>query len=384
MLRRKKHSTLRHLAIWTLLLSGIGSSIPFAFAANYTAVAGSPVIVTSVSGTIPGPNHSAFVASTTQSYIRPFLGGLSLPNSTEQLGCSLPETIKTIDGKRGVQVHSSGIIAGITGVISGAIVVLQNADNVDDKMILTGGLVFDANGFASPIGDTTASSADVLCAGGLQPYERYRVTSAGNTAFGNKLGEFSGQMWLYVPRTVTPGIYPMEEMGISQGPSFTSIWNGYLAITHAGDTITVLPPPCSISTATTINFDTTSPEGRTVSAPISYQCGDVEATTVLDAYLLANAVGNTPSATELALTSAEGSQPGGVVRGYIGQGVDIDSVNCTDTANSLSFNGAFNTKLAAVSNGAAQQIPLVWQLCLKGNEAPGLATGNVWLDIGYK
>lgn len=109
-----------------------------------------------------------------------------------------------------------------------------------------------------------------------------------------------------------------------------------------------------------------------------------EPTTVLDAYLLANAVGNTPSATELALTSAGGSQPGGVVRGYVDQGVDIDSVNCTDTANSLSFNGAFNTKLAAVSNGAAQQIPLVWQLCLKGNEAPGVATGHVWLDIGYK
>lgn len=388
MLKRKKYLTLGYLIVGSLLSGGTISS---AFAVNYTVIAGSPVIVRSVDGPIPGPSHRALV-SVTNTQIQPFLGGLAMPNSAEKLGCVTSSMITTADGRKGVIVHNSGIIAGLTGTISGSRVVFKNMNDDNETLTLTGGLVFDANGTASPIGDATAAGADVLCAGGLLPFAKTQIGAAGNDFFsatdepgtGNKLGEFSGQLWLYVPRTVAPGTYTMDEIGISQGASFSANFSGYLAITQPGDTITVLPPPCTIATDTSITFDTRSAAGRTVSAPISYQCGDVAATTELDAYLLANAVGSTLSTTELKLTSAEGSKPGGVVRGYVGQGVDTGNVNCTDTSNSLSFNGAFNTLLAPVSSGANQQIPLVWQLCLKGDEAPGLATGSVWLDIGYK
>lgn len=383
MLAKKKGLLPHNVILWTVLLSGLVSAIPYAVAVNYTVISGSPVVVRSVSGEIPGPTHTVHINVTNDSYLRPFLGGLSLPNSSQKLACAPAETIKTIDGKRGVEVHTSGIIAGLTGIISGAHTVIVNTDNGTDKTVYTGGLVFDANGFGSPVGDATAAAADILCAGGYLPYSQSRISAAGNSAADNKLAEFSGQLWIYVPRSMAPGIYPMEEIGISQGSSYGSSWNGYLAITHAGDTITVLPPPCTITTETSINFDTTSPAGRKVSAPITFQCGDVAATTILDAYLLANAVGSAPTATELALTSA-GSNPGGVVRGYIGQGVDTESVNCTDTAHSLLFNGTFNSILAPVGNGITQNIPLVWQLCLKGDEQPGLATGRVLLDIGYK
>lgn len=366
------------------IYAGLMLSAPTATAANYTVIAGSPVQVNSVSGPIPGPSGNNIGYGDQSHYIRPFLGGLVMPNSTELLGCTRPDKIVVIDGKKGVEVHDSGIIAGLTGVISGAVTVLQDEDNPENKVTFTGGIIFDANGFASPVGDTTPEAAEVLCAGGTVPFPNYLIRTAGNTAFGNRLGEFTGHLWLYVPRTVSPGQYNMEEIGISQGASYNQKWNGYLAITNAGDTITVLPPPCTIATETTINFDTTMPGGRIVAAPITYQCGEVEATTVLDAYLIANAVSDTFSATELKLTSAGGTQPGGVVRGYIGEGVNTDSANCADTTHSLSMDGAFNTRLAPVSNGLALQIPLVWQLCRRGDERPGVATGSVLLDIGYK
>lgn len=384
MLRQKKNAMLGQLIFWAALLAGFVLSLPSALAVNYTVIAGSTVIISSTSGQIPGYAFYAFLSVGDDFYNRPYMGGFSLPNSSQQLACAPAEMVKTVDGRKGVQINNHGIIAGLTGIISGAVATVSNSDNLSESTTFTGGLVFNTNGFATPFGNATAEAADILCAGARMPYNRMRLSSAGNDEIGNKLADFTGDLWIYVPRSIPPGTYSMEEVGISQGASYGSPWNGYLAITQPGDTMTVLPPPCTIATDTAITFDVNSPAGRRVSAPITYQCGDVAETTVLDAYLLANAVGKIDSTTELALSSAGGSQPGGVVRGYVSAGVSEDSAGCMDTANSLSFDGAFNNRLAPVSTGLAVQIPLVWQLCLKGDEQPGVATGSVLLDIGYK
>jgi len=192
-----------------------------------------------------------------------------------------------------------------------------------------------------------------------------------------------GDLWIYVEKNVPVGTkYNLQPINISQGPSAGVDISTSIPLTLPGDTIVVIPPPCTISTSTVITFDASSVEGRKVSAPITYQCSGVDTETSLDAYLVASAISKTPTPTELALT-IEGNKPGGVVRGYVGQDVDIGSVNCTDTINSLNFNRAVTTKLGKVANDS-QLIPLVWQLCLKGNETTGIATGSAMLDISFK
>lgn len=230
-------------------------------------------------------------------------------------------------------------------------------------------------GYTTATGNVQQDAANNLCASLIGPYPTGGLNNRNNLLFapnseewGNKLAIVEGYMWIYVSKNIPLGTYPLDGVYVSQGPAFSNYAS--ISLTLLGDTLTVRSPPCTIATQTTINFDTTSPEGRKISAPITYQCGEIENTTVLDAYLIASAVGSTtlPSATELALASAGGSHPGGVVRGYAGQGVDTGSADCVDTTNSLSFNGEFNTRLAPVTNGLALQIPLIWQLCLQGNE----------------
>lgn len=120
----------------------------------------------------------------------------------------------------------------------------------------------------------------------------------------------------------------------------------------------------------------------TTSAPITYQCDQINNNSFLDAYLVVSPVGETLTSTELALT-IDGSKPGGAVRGYAGSDVDISSVNCIDTVNSIQFDRSLKTKLGNVATGTTS-VPLVWQLCPQGNEETGIATGSAILEIGYK
>jgi len=352
MFKNNKHSMSRYFTVISALLLGAGGYISSASAADYSVVAGSQVLLATLNTElIPGnTNNILFITGNNDMASLPLLGGFSKTSGN----CVSPFEITAIDVWKRIRINSAGIIAGFTGRLSGGVVTVKKYDEQTVSETYSGGITGNRNnGLRSP----------------------------NNEEWGNKLATAEGYLWIYVAKDIPLGTYPLNGLFLSQGPGYDNYAS--IGITQAGDTLTVRPPPCTIATETSINFDTYSPEGRKVSVPITYQCGEIDSTTVLDAYLIATAIGSPASATELALTS-NGGNPGGRVRGYVGEGVDTDNVNCLDSANSLSFDGAFNTRFAPVSNGLTLQVPLVWQLCTQGNEVPGLATGSVLLDIGYK
>ena len=387
MFKNNKHSMSRYFTVISALLLGAGGYISSASAADYSVVAGSQVLLATLNTElIPGnTNNILFITGNNDMASLPLLGGFSKTSGN----CVSPFEITAIDGWKRIRINSAGIIAGFTGRLSGGVVTVKKYDEQTVSETYSGGIRFDNRGYVTAEGNVEQLSADRFCAsltgpyptGGLTGNRNNGLRSPNNEEWGNKLATAEGYLWIYVAKDIPLGTYPLNGLFLSQGPGYDNYAS--IGITQAGDTLTVRPPPCTIATETSINFDTYSPEGRKVSVPITYQCGEIDSTTVLDAYLIATAIGSPASATELALTS-NGGNPGGRVRGYVGEGVDTDNVNCLDSANSLSFDGAFNTRFAPVSNGLTLQVPLVWQLCTQGNEVPGLATGSVLLDIGYK
>lgn len=386
MFKSYKYLMPSYLPVISTIFLGTGCCISSVSAANYSVVAGSQVLLATINDELAPTNvqNGLIVANNMSMMSLPLMGGFSKQGGN----CISQSDVMQIDGRNGIKINQAGIIAGFTGRISGGVVTIKKSDEQTVSETYSGGILIDNNGYITAEGNAEQSFADRFCATVTGPYptggannRNNLMTAPNNTEWGNKLATAEGYLWIYVAKDIPLGTYSLNGLFLSQGPGFSNYAS--IDITQAGDTLTVVPPPCTINTETSINFDTSYPAGRIVSAPITYQCGDVESSTVLDAYLVATAVGSPASSTELALTSS-GDNPGGVVRGYVGQGVDTDNVHCLDSANSLSFDGAFNSKLAPVSNGLALQIPLVWQLCLQGNEVPGRATGSVLLDIGYK
>ncbi len=382
MYKSNKYLTLRSFIFITTVTLVAGSYIPSVSATDYSVVAGSQVLLATVNAPIGLTSSNiggnpAGPASMLESI--PLLGGFSRTRGQ----CLSLSDIVQIDGWNGISINPAGIIAGFTGTINGAVATVQGTTNTTtERTTYSGGIQLDARGYPTALGDAQQTYINKLCATVLNPHTRVTLYAPNNENVGNKLGNIDGYMWIYVSQDTPLGTYPLDGIFISQGPGTSSYAS--TDITLAGDTLTVIPPPCTINTDTAISFDTHSEAGKKISAPINYQCNELENTTVLEAYLVASAVGSTLSPTELALTNTVGGEPGGAVRGYLGQGADSGSANCIDTANSLHFDGTFTSKLGAVASSLNQQIPLIWQLCVQGNEVPGVATGSVILDIGYK
>lgn len=374
--------SVRTAIIHTLLLS-ISGYVATAAATEYVAIPGSMVIVKELKGQLP-PNGSTATVALTQGYAgnSPLLGGLS----NNEGRCFLAYQLGTVDGWRGIKLNSNNIIGGFTGsILGGEVTIKKNSDNSLQESF-GGGLTIDSSGIATAQGSVTQSGANSYCASINAPYGEPMdpngnlLAAPDNAAWGNKLATIDISFWVYVPLNTAPGSYPLTTMNFSQGPQqglYSSI-----PVTQGGDTILVVPPPCTISTNTNIVFDASSLAGRKVSAPITYQCDQINNNSFLDAYLVASPVGETLTSTELALT-IDSSKPGGAVRGYVGSDVDISSVNCIDTVNSIQFDRSLKTKLGNVATGTTS-IPLVWQLCPQGNEETGIATGSAILEIGYK
>lgn len=373
--------SVRIAIIYTLL--SMSGYVATAAATEYVAVPGSMVIVKELKGQLP-PNGSTATVALTQGYAgsSPLLGGIS----NDVGNCFYNYQIVTIDGWRGIKLNSNNIIGGFTcSILGGEVTIKKNSDN-NIQESFSGGLSIDSSGVATALGSVEQSSANNYCGAINAPYgdpddQNGNVLSApDNAGWGNKLATVDVSFWVYVPLNISPGSYPLTTMNFSQGPQqglFSS-----MPVTQGGDTILVVPPPCTISTNTNIVFDASSLAGRKVSAPITYQCDQITNNSFLDAYLVVSPVGETLTSTELALT-IDGSKPGGAVRGYAGSDVDINNFNCIDTANSIRFDRSLNTKLGNVATGTTS-IPLVWQLCPKGNEETGIATGSAILEISYK
>jgi len=334
-----RKSRLSSLTIVASLLLGFSCTLPVAFGKEYHVVAGSQVIVRSVNQQLPSTDETRaiLISNNFASSPYPFLGGFSLESGV----CSR-EPFTQIDGWNGISINSVGIIAGFTGSITGGVTTVFEFDNQDNKTIFQGGLLFDSRGFSSGTGNiNTEQALHYGCATFRAPYPAGSIRSnnviygPSNNDKGNKVATVDGDLWIYVEKNVPVGTkYNLQPINISQGSTSSVDLSTSIPLTLPGDTIVVIPPPCTISTSTVITFDASSVEGRKVSAPITYKCSGVDTETSLDAYLVASAISETPTPTELALT-IEGNKPGGVVRGYVGQDVDIGSVNCTDTINSL-------------------------------------------------
>ncbi len=356
----KYADTKKNLLKSSLLGVGLSFLLPRPSSArDTTAVVGSVIIIENYSALQITDNsiEDSSVTLKNQNRIAPFMDGLALPSSSSQYSCLDPASIREVDGWKGIEISSIGIIGGVTGSITGAITNIfsfpDDAETFEDALRTTfqGGIHYNARGYTTPIGDTSAEAANNLCAGATMPYELNYFTAPNTNTIegyyiGNRSGVFDGNIWIYVPISIAPGTYQLVDFGITQGSSRLLRWNGYLPITTAADTVTVVPPPCTISTTTEIGFDTHSEAGKTVSAPLTFQCDDVPDGTLMDAHIIANAVGTTVNPSELPLSYSSNSQSGGIVRGYIGP--NAMSNNCTDTNESLFFDGRFGAKLGSL------------------------------------
>ena len=192
-------------------------------------------------------------------------------------------------------------------------------------------------------------------------------------------------MWFYIPSHVEPEQYALISVGVVRVSSQNNLLNysAYIPIITVGDTVEVLPPPCSISSQTSIVFDTTGEEGMKVSAPVAFQCDTLSVISNQSAFLQVRPISSLISDTKLEMTT-NGSQPGGIVRGYAGNDFDSSQANWLDNTHSHSFNQAFGPLPGTVTSNNHQELPLIWQLCRKGNEVSGLATASEVLVVNYK
>lgn len=355
-----------------------------ASAATYTAYPGSSVIVKAISSQITGPSQdTSFTLGSSASLSLPLLGGIILLSGQAGYACALEREISNVDSWRGIKVNSNGIMAGLTGTILNGVAHYQ-LPGTEVRTQITGGLSFNSLGIATAIGNAEDYYATRLCGAVTLPVGT-RVSTPGNVAWGNQFADLDLTMWIYIPSNIAPGQYTLSPVGVVQGssPGYSATYAAYIPIIESGDIVEVLPPPCSIDTQTSIVFDTTTEEGMKVSAPVTFQCGELGVSSSLEAFLQVRPMSSTASDTELKMT-INGEQPGGVVRGYAGQNLDASEVNCLDNNSSLSFNQAFGPRLGAVTSNHHQETPLIWQLCRKGNEVPGLATGSALLVVNYK
>ena len=353
-------------------------------ATSYTAYPGSSVIVNRFSGQISGLSDDRSRAlSSLGSLSIPLLGGIILQTGQAGYACALESDISNVDNWRGIKVNNNGIMAGLTGTILNG-VANYIPPGEENLVQITGGLLFDSLGVATPVGDADPYYATRLCAA-TPLLAGTQVSTPGNAVWGNKFADIDLTMWIYVPNNVEPGQYALTSVGVVQGASQNNVLNysAYIPIITTGDTVEVLPPPCSINAQTSIVFDTTSEEGMKVSAPVTFQCDTLSAISNQSAFLQVRPISGLISDTELEMT-INGSQPGGVVRGYAGNDLDSSLANCLDNTHSLSFNQAFGPQLGTVTSNNYQELPLIWQLCRKGNNVPGLATASAVLVVNYK
>lgn len=377
--------SVRNLLQILFLMPGMALLASPAAAVNYTAYPGSTVIITSVKGKIPGSSSDSYSSVNAYSNLtRAFLGGLIAPDGISGYGCLVKSQIKRVDGWTGVLASNNDIVVGITGSVLNGVANYQLPDTTEWTRV-TGGLIFDAFGAATGVGDVTQDMAGNRLCGGITVPGGTRYSTPGNSVVGNVLADIDLKTWLYVPVNTPPGTYKLNRIGIVQGSTSTTlvIFVAYLPIINSGDTVEVLAPPCTISAQSSIVFDTTSDAGMKVSAPVIFECGQLATASSLEAFLQVRPLNTTASSTEMNLT-IDGSKPGGVVRSYAGQGLTSSDVNCQDNQYSISYTEAFASKIGNVISNARQEIPLYWQLCRKGNEVPGLATGSAIMSINYK
>lgn len=389
-----KQSVILLLTISRILLS-VRLTVPALFltlsmvgpvaAVNYTAYPGSTVVVTSIKGKITGSSNDSYnYVNQLTNLTRAFLGGLIAPDSQSGFGCLANSQVKRVDGWTGVLVSNNDIVAGMTGTVVNAVANYQLPNSTTWTRV-SGGLIFDAFGAASGVGDVTQDMASNRLCGGITVPGGTKYTTPGNSKVGNVLADIDLKTWIYVPVNTPPGTYNLKRIGIVQGSTSISLvpFVAYLPIINTGDTVEVLAPPCTIRTQTSIVFDTTSEAGMKVSAPIVFECGQLNTASNLEAFLQIRPLNTTASDTEMNLT-IDSSKPGGVVRSYAGQGLTSNSVNCHDNNYSISYTEAFASKIGNIISNSRQETPLYWQLCRKGNEAAGLATGSAILSINYK
>lgn len=351
-----------------------------ALSATYTAYPGSRINIQSINQPFSGGGSGSITVGSRDSWSRPLLGAVIVANAGIGYSCSLASSFATVDGLRGAKLNSNNIIAGFTGSITNGIGHYKPADT-QNWIQLAGGLSFSQSGEPSGIGSTSSNYVSVFCGASNEIRGGDSVSSPGMSGLGNQYADVNLSVWIYVPKTTAPGSYPLTSVSLVQGPGSFAINNqAIIPLIYEGDTIDVLPPPCTIATETNIVFDTTREEGMKVSAPVTFTCETINQPTEAQAYLQVTPVGSTQSDTELNMM-IDGEAAGGVVRGYAGQNINA---NCTNTAQSLSFSIPFATPLGNVTTGNQQQLPLIWQLCRTGNEKAGKATGSALLNIIYK
>lgn len=359
--------------LWLILLISLSTS---SFGVQYNVVAGSMIIVQEVNQSLPTGSNGVRTVDADYSQYLPLLGGFATVNGV----AVAPDNIQEIDGWKGVRVNPNNIIAGFSGRISGGEVTVRNANNHSEQQRFTGGLLFDNKGHASALGDVLPSSAALLTGGFIAPYRSdvaaNTYSGPDNQTWGNKLATVNGRMWIYVPESLAPGVYPLSKLLVSQGPGhgvFSS-----LSLIAAGDSVRVIPPPCTINTQSHIVFDTHSPNGEVVNEPLTYTCNTLDGTSAHDAYLVVTAISKTYSPTELALT-IDGDKVGGRVRGYF----NALPTRCTDSEQSIMFDGQLHSKIGHIVSGT-QEHQLFWQLCRQGDEGIGEAKGSAILELSYK
>jgi len=198
---------------------------------------------------------------------------------------------------------------------------------------------------------------------------------------------FTGSIWLYIgpkaaftPSLTVPGVYLGRRMSISTA-GYTGLW-----LTQSAS-LSIVPPACTMSTKTSVIFDTTTGETAIKQqAPLTVTCEKNNPGRDFQLQLKSQPVAPSvlQSKNVITLQNSDGNTQGGWVRGFVGASAN-DDAGCQDKSTSIPFDGsALGFATLQSDTAGSGPVPLMWVLCKSGTEKPGLATGAVMLELLFK
>ena len=267
---------------------------------------------------------------------------------------------------------SEDVILGITGVIA------MNYSDISEGPLLQAIVTYNQNGSVESITPSEWSS-----------YSAWAIRR-NETTFqppSDNVNTFTGSVWLYVgpnatfsPSLTVPGIY--------LGRRMSSSTSGYAGLSLTQSTsLSIIPPACTMSTKTSVIFDTTTGETAIKQqAPLTVTCENSNSGRDFQLQLKSQPVAPSVLQSKNVITlqnSADNTQ-GGWVRGFVGASAN-DDAGCQDKSTSIPFDGSALGFATLKSNTAGSgPVPLIWVLCKSGTEKPGLATGAAMLELFFK
>lgn len=267
---------------------------------------------------------------------------------------------------------SEDVILGITGVVA------MNYSDILEGPLLQAIVTYNHNG-----------STESITPSGWDFYSKWSIRRSESTFQppSDNVSTFTGSVWLYVgpnatfnPSLTIPGVYLGRRMS-SSTTGYAGLW-----LTQS-TSLSIVPPACTMSTKTSVTFDTTTGETAIKQqAPLTVTCENSNSGRDFQLQLKSQPVAPSVLQSKNVITlqnSADNTQ-GGWVRGFVGASAN-DDAGCQDKSTSIPFDGSALGFATLQSNTAGSgPVPLIWVLCKSGTEKPGLATGAAMLELFFK